>query len=401
MARRATAIGTQRSLDPALLVLSAGDFCGETGIVEMYRSRFLARTMVDMGYEAVAVGERDLNYGIRALKADREAGLPLICANLYEGGSRVFPPYVIRKVHGAKVGIMALLGEKPRELAGVELRDPALEGRAVLAKLRRECDSVVLLAHMEREKLLEILPALAGVDIVIRGHVREGEKTRESCTDTLLVARESFPLPVFCAGDRGRSLGLVTITGAGGAAPPVVESRLIHLDRSIPDDPATAELLAGYRNEEALKQKEVQLSKSLSRDETTGRLVERYLGMDICGRCHADLMPRFVASRHFRALETLREHGAEANPECLACHATGYGRPAGYDPAAEKEGAPNLQGVQCEACHGPGTMHERDGSYVTSARRSCRLCHTSKWSPDFDFDTYWKRVSHRVLRDSL
>ena len=112
-------------------------------------------------------------------------------------------------------------------------------------------------------------------------------------------------------------------------------------------------------------------------------------------------MPRFVASRHFRALETLREHGAEANPECLACHATGYGRPTGYDPAAVKGGAPNLQGVQCEACHGPGTMHERDGSYVASARRSCRVCHTSKWSPDFDFDTYWKRVSHRVRPDSL
>jgi hypothetical protein len=254
---------------------------------------------------------------------------------------------------------------------------------------------------MEREKLLEILPELAGVDVVIRGHVREGEKTRESCTDTLLVARENFPLPVFCAGDRGRSLGLVTITGAEGAAPPVVESRLIHLDRSIPDDPATAERLAAYRNEEALKQKEVQLSKSLSRDETTGKIVERYLGMDMCGRCHADLMPRFVASRHFRALETLREHGAEANPECLACHATGYGRPTGYDPAAVKGGAPNLQGVQCEACHGPGTMHERDGSYVASARRSCRVCHTSKWSPDFDFDTYWKRVSHRVRPDSL
>ena len=371
------------------------------GIVEMYRSRFLARTMVDMGYGAVAVGERDLNYGIRELKADREAGLPLICANLYEGGTRIFPPYVIRKVHGAKVGIMALLGEKPRELAGIELRDPAVEGRSVLAKMRRECDSVILLAHMERAKLLEILPALSGVDVVIRGHVLEGEKTRESCTDTLLVARENFPLPVFCAGDRGRNLGLVTITGALGGAPPVVESRLIHLDRSIPDDRATAERLAAYRNEEALKQKKVQLSKSLAKDETTGRLVERYLGMDICGRCHADLMPRFVASAHFRAFETLREHGAEARPECLACHATGYGRPAGYDPAAEKEGAPNLQGVQCEACHGPGTMHERGGPYVTSARRSCPVCHTSKWSPNFDFDTYWKRVSHRLRPDSL
>ncbi|HVO77217.1 MAG TPA: multiheme c-type cytochrome [Candidatus Bathyarchaeia archaeon] len=401
MARRATAIKKERTADSGLLLISAGDFSGDPGLVEMYRSRFLARMHVEMGYQAVAVGERDLNYGIRALKADRDAGLPLICANLYEGSARVFPPYVIRKVHGARVGIMALLGESPRVLTGLELRDPAVEGRAALARLRRRCDVVILIAHMEREKLLEILPALAGVDLVIRGHAREGEKTRENCTDTLVVAKESFPLPVFSAGDRGRNLGLVTVAGSRDAAPPTVEGRLVHLDRSLGDDAATLKELAAYEADEALKRKEVQLSRSLRRDETTGRIVERYLGMDICGRCHADLMPRFVASAHFRALETLRERGAETNPECLACHATGYRRPTGYDPAAVKEGAPNLQGVQCEACHGPGTMHARDGSYVKSARESCRACHTSKWSPDFKFATYWQRVSHRAGADGL
>jgi hypothetical protein len=383
------------------MLLSAGDFHGEPGIIETYRSRFLARTMVHMGYGAVAVGERDLNHGIRALKEDEEAGLPVICANLYERDARIFPPYVIRKIHGAKVGIMALLGEKPRELAGIELRDPAVEGRSVLDNLRRKCDCVILLAHMERDRLLEILPSLGGVDLVIRGHTIEGERANENCTDTLLVAAENPALRIFFAGDRGRNLGLVAIADSELAGLRVVESKLIYLDRSITDDPATAHELAAYRAEESVKQRELRLSKLLERDESTGGLIERYLGVEVCRRCHADMERGFVGGAHFRAFETLRERGEEANPQCLACHATGYGKSTGYDPKTEKNGAPYLQGVQCEACHGPGTLHARNGSMVKTARESCRGCHTSKWSPDFDFETYWKRAGHCAHGDSV
>jgi hypothetical protein len=401
VARRATAIRERRALDPQLLLVSAGDFSGGPGIIEMYRSRFLARTMIEAGFDAVAVGERELNHGIRTLRSHAEAGLPIICANLYQDGTRLFPPFIIKRIRGAKVGVIALLGEKPRELDGVELRDPALEGREALEKVRRECDCVILLAHMGRERLLEILPSLEGVDIVIRGHGSDEEKERGSCVDTLGAAAELADVPVFFSGMYGKHLGLVALAGTRGKRPTVVENGFINLGRSVADDSAMAKELAAYRSEEQVKQKELELSRRLTRDASTGRILDRYLGIDICRRCHGDLMPRFVSSRHFRAFETIRRRGEDANPECLACHTTGYGRPGGYDPAAEKEGAPYLLGVQCEACHGPGTTHARDGSYTKAARESCRACHTSKWSPDFDFQTYWSRSGHGGRADSL
>lgn len=401
MARRATAIKERRTLDPQLLLLSAGDFSAEPGIIEMYRTRFLVRTMIDAGFDAAAVGERDLTYGTRTLRAHAEAGLPIVCANLYENGSRIFPPFVIARVRGATVGIIGLLGEAPREIEGVEVRDPALEGREALAKLRRECDCVVLLAHMRREKLHEMLPSLEGIDIVIRGHGGEGERDRESCIDTLAAASEPAGVPVFFSGERGRNLGLVTVAGVGGKGPAVMESALIRLDAAVPDDSAAARDLAAHRSDERMKQRELQVSRTLSRDASTGRVVDRYLGIEVCRRCHAGLMPRFVGTRHFRAFETLSRRGEDANPECLACHTTGYRRPGGYDPAAEKEGASYLLGVQCESCHGPGTAHTRSGSYAAAARQSCRTCHTSKWSPDFDYREYWSRVPHCGRADSL
>ena len=387
-------IKEERRLDPQLLLLGAGDFSAERGTLEMHRSRFLSRMMVEMGYDAVAVGERELSFGARDLKTSAEAGLPLICANLYEGKRRFLPPSITKNIRGAKVGIFALLGETPRELPELELHDPAGEGRAVLDELRKKCDYVILLAHMDRGKLLELLPSLTGVDLVIRGHAVEGDTAHEDCADTLGNAVENVGKAILFAGDRGRNLGFAAIAARGGGMPAIVESKLIHLDGSVADDPEAAERLRIHQEEEGLLRKKLQLSRNLTRDATTGRIVDRYLGIEICRRCHANFMPRFVSSRHFRAFETLRRGNASSNAECFVCHTTGYGRPGGYDPETEKKGAPYLRGVQCEACHGPGTMHARDGSYVKSARESCRACHTPKWSPDFEFETYWKRANH-------
>ncbi len=360
----------------------------------MYRGRYLSETMMRLGYSAVGLGEAELAYGLRPLLEDLDAGLPLICSNLYEGEKRVFPPYKMEEANGWKVGFFSILLEEPRELGGLELRDPVVEGAEAIEQLEAEgCDLVVLIAHGRREELQELLLSLDGIDLVIRGHALGIEDAAENCVDTIGGAYEDLGVPVFFAGDRGRAIGKVVLA-PDGAAGPSLTSEVVYLDESVEGDSLYAADLKEFFKEEALRRRDMQMNEFLARDEKTGRIRERYLGQNVCFRCHEDLLARFAVDRHFRAFATIAQRGEGGNKRCFPCHTTGYGRYSGYDPVIEQKKGLNLTGVQCEACHGPGTKHARDGSYSEAARSSCKRCHTSEWSPDFDFETFWDRIPH-------
>jgi hypothetical protein len=390
-----------RALDPGLLLIGAGDFYERGGINEMYRSRFLASLMVRMGYDAVAVGENELAYDLRAIRDDADAGLPVICANLYQDGARVFPPFVIRESGGSRIGIIALLGEQPPEPGRFDIRDPLPEGERALEELRRiGCDMVILVAHMQREQLGPLVESLDGVDLVIRGHALRGDRASSDCTDTIGHSFRGHGLPVLFAGDNGRAIGRAVLSPVSAGSFALTDTTLVALPQSARQDTAVALLLDDFHREQAQRVREIQVSKFVSRDPASGQLRERYLGMETCGRCHQETADNFLLSPHCRTFKRLTDGEQERNPSCLPCHTTGYLRFSGYEPGAEESGGLNLRGVQCEACHGPGTTHSRDGEYRRRARESCRDCHDARRSPHFSFQTFWEKVGHRAFADS-
>lgn len=389
-----------RTEAPGLLLLSAGDFYAEKGILEMYRSRFLANMMVLARYDAVALGENELSYELKAIREEAQTGLPVICANLYFEDERLFQPYIIKETGGSKIGIFALLGENPGDVDGIELRDPVIEGLDIVTQLEEEgCDMVILLAHFKREELESLLHNMEGIDLVVRGHTERGEKASSDCADTIGGSFQDLGVPVLYSGDKGRALGRAVMSPSAGGWE-LTDTTLVSLPKSAPIDTMVASMLNDFMVEEGERRKRMQVTQFVSRDPITGKLREKYIGMETCARCHDRTASDFMVSPHFRTFKRLTESGNERNTECLACHTTGYRRFSGYDPESDEKGGINLRGVQCEACHGPGTKHTRDGKYKERARKRCRDCHDAKNSPHFNFQTYWAKVGHRALADS-
>ena len=76
-----------------------------------------------------------------------------------------------------------------------------------------------------------------------------------------------------------------------------------------------------------------------------------YVGWKACSGCHEKAAADWQKGRHAGAFADLQKSGQENLPACVRCHVTGHGRPGGF---VDGEITPDLAGVQCEACHGPG-----------------------------------------------
>jgi hypothetical protein len=80
-----------------------------------------------------------------------------------------------------------------------------------------------------------------------------------------------------------------------------------------------------------------------------------YIGAKRCSSCHFKEYMTWSKVPHAKAFEKLpAKYKRGADTQCFKCHITGYGHPKGYKGAA----TPDLIGVTCEACHGPGSAHE-------------------------------------------
>jgi hypothetical protein len=118
-------------------------------------------------------------------------------------------------------------------------------------------------------------------------------------------------------------------------------------------------------------------------------------GNNSCRDCHKAVSQAWDKSRHAHAWKSLEERGAQVDPDCQRCHATGYGLPGGFVSARH---SPTLVNVGCESCHGPSRGHVREPkihtSYFAQAGNQCVACHDHENSPKFEFASYWAKIQH-------
>lgn len=160
----------------------------------------------------------------------------------------------------------------------------------------------------------------------------------------------------------------------------------------------------------------------------------QYIGAGKCFMCHkkdksGNQMQKWLDGPHAGAFKTLASEKSKAiaaekglgdpqkAPECLKCHVTAADAPAeafhAKFKAHDKSGDHHVDGVGCEACHGPGSKYksskvmkaitsgDTDGATVglwNPDEALCRKCHNEE-SPTFigfDYAEFSAKMAHPI-----
>ena len=102
-----------------------------------------------------------------------------------------------------------------------------------------------------------------------------------------------------------------------------------------------------------------------------------YLGAGKCKMCHSKQHATWMKMKHATAIDALTAEDRK-KPECVKCHVTGMGETGGF---VSMEATPEMANVQCEACHGAGSLHMKapmaeKKNAIKGKGRDCRDCHS-------------------------
>ncbi len=197
---------------------------------------------------------------------------------------------------------------------------------------------------------------------------------------------------------------------APAAVPPggFVVSELIPINRALPRDPEVAAAMTALDRRIGA----ANLAATAGPPPPVAAGQPRYLGDAGClGACHyhSDSVEFWQKTRHAGAWKTLVDGGKDLSYDCVGCHVVGFDKNGGAnlwtldqwqrlgDKPKPAAAGPDLRNVQCEACHGPGSLHARAPSKVAMPvpkpdAEVCLGCHTKEHSDTFAFDPYLRDI---------
>ena len=384
-------------------------------------------------FHAVNAGRRDLAAGPDFLFAEGApgAGVPWISANLLlADGRRPCPRYRILGIGPLRLGIIGLTDDEGSTGEGfrVEAAESALD--AVLGEMGSRCDLVLVLSDLGYRRDLRLPVGRSRIDMVLGSHgskqLKWPMRVERSAVYSLGTHGRYVGFFRFLLSRPGRSRGLMTEAEHGkiGTALELVGVKGGLDERGRPDLSVFRDLARGRHGEKLAREvpdfvathvpwtahyvgvcsvaDDPRVARIVEEDKIrTGELMRPHLdrpgagtggfrGAVACSACHVREATWWRATAHAAAFEKLRAKRRSWDPECFPCHVTGFVSRGGATP----QGLGGLEGVQCEACHGAGSGHER---YAAAPREeleaACLRCHRGEFAASFRLDRDFNRVA--------
>jgi 2',3'-cyclic-nucleotide 2'-phosphodiesterase (5'-nucleotidase family) len=396
VARRATIINNYRSQNPNVLAVDGGGWALGALESQKVQSLFIAEMMGHLGYSVVNVGPADLGYGVGVLReAAKTNRFGLVASNLqWISGKPVFDRTAIREIQGIRVGFLGVMNEgellpASDDSDSLQTTDPAAAIRELLPALRPKVDVVVLFAHVSQRRTQQICDEIKGIDLAVSGgdgfvNHKPTEVGNDSTGKSLILE----------AGQQGKYVGALKFVVSETGKILRYDHQMHSLDKNVKNDSLVALKVEEFK----VKQREVRkreaveqaMGNSQPAPTTPAAHREKFLGAQVCARCHGSAYDAWKDTPHAKSFASLERKQMEGSAECLKCHVTGFNQPNGY-PNAQLE----LGSVSCESCHGQGTLHGGKDFVAKPSAQSCTTCHDAKNSPKFDYATYWARMAHK------
>jgi len=204
IAKAATIIRKVRQENPNLLLLDSGDTIQGTPLEFFHNKKNnvpmdpMMLVMNELGYDAMAVGNHEYNFGLPVLeKARHEAHFPWLSANTYDkaSGKPHYQPYIVKEISGVRIGVLGLTTpgipnwDNPQNYEGLEFREPLAEAKKWVPILRNKehVDVIIIAMHMGLEEdlntgilnpgqvanenqALTIARQVPGINVILMGH---------------------------------------------------------------------------------------------------------------------------------------------------------------------------------------------------------------------------------------
>jgi len=408
------------------------------------KAETIAESLKQLGLVGFAGGANDWAGGEPVLSQLTQASGPMLAENLGAGGGAPWVGTVLREMNGVKVGFV---GVSALPLASdMKALPPADAARQGLAALKKQgADVVILLAAVgrgEAKRIADTVPGLTAIVVGSDSSTGEGNTTAppaERIGDAIIaqtanhlqtmavldlyvrdgsfafadgsgleesrkkddLTRRIDELHVKIAGwEKDKKIAQADLD-ARKADLAKLEAERVALDvrptpkegsffrytvkeirEALGTDHTIAAELAGYYKK-VNEHNKVAFADRVPVPAAKGQ--PSYVGNEECTTCHDSARAVWDKTRHAHAYATLADQDKQFNLDCVSCHVTGYEEPGGSTVTHVEL----LKDVQCEVCHGPGSLHSKSPKTVKPVVSKpgpdrCLACHHPPHVEGFD-----------------
>jgi 2',3'-cyclic-nucleotide 2'-phosphodiesterase (5'-nucleotidase family) len=371
------------------------------GALDAEEGRMRTETLVEaynrLNYAAVNIAYLDVSQDFAFFERMREkASFPFITSSWRDASTRKtlgdMPHAAVSFGDGKSIAFLGLQHRADLTVTlpdgrTAEVADPVKAARNVFSRLRKEHDLVVALVRMDEPNARELARAVPRLDLIIASM---GAK----------IGKEPLfeeEVPIVYTGYEGRTLAEVRLFLNDKGRKERLELKLHPLsERYLPEQDIellvldTLDKIAQKEAEKGVSSSE--LMRRITSDVPTPKSYKAFAGSEACKPCHARQFAQWEDTPHARAFEKAAQ---DFNPQCVACHATGY-KKGGF---RNMRSTPEFAGVGCESCHGAASEHAADPKKPSppsgsSASGGCEGCHNKFQDPDFNRAADLEKIRH-------